>query len=64
MVSTAFVCTTFISVIATLVVNSVTVSMSDVDSFTSNVDSHPSVFAVTELVKGLLVVRSIANSDN
>lgn len=63
MVSTAFVCTTFISVIAALVVNSVTVSVFDVvDSFTSG--SILSVLAVTELVKGLLVVRSIAKSDN
>lgn len=62
-ISTTFVCTTFISVIATLVVNSVIVSMSDVVySFTSG--DIPCVFAVTELVKGLLVVRFIANSDN
>lgn len=62
MVSTAFVCTTFISVIATLVVNSVTASMSNVGLFASG--SIPSVFAVTEFVMGLLVVRSVANSDD
>jgi len=62
-VSTAFVCTTFISVISTLVVNSVTVSIFDVvDSFTSGNDL--SVLMIMEFVKGLLVVRSIANSGN